>query len=72
MSMHQACPEDALDQAVDRAEREAIRNQPELPPPGSPARLALDKAHAAMVRGLLAGARSQIPSISPNRKSQND
>jgi hypothetical protein len=54
------------DEAFAREERLAIQNEPRLPPPGSPARLALDRAHARMVAGLLAGARAPIPSPSPN------
>jgi hypothetical protein len=46
-----------LDASVDRTERDAIMNEPELPPPGSEARKIIDLAHERMVRGLLAGAR---------------
>ncbi|HQU01533.1 MAG TPA: hypothetical protein PLI12_03685 [Acetobacteraceae bacterium] len=49
--------ERALDAEVDRAERDAILNEPELPPPGSEARKIIDLAHERMVRGLLAASR---------------
>lgn len=50
-----------LDAAIDRAERVAIRNEPELPPPGSAARNVIDLAQARVVRGLLAAARVTSP-----------
>jgi hypothetical protein len=50
--------ERALDDQVERAEREAIVNEPELPPPGTEARRVIDLAHERMVRGLIAAARS--------------
>lgn len=45
-----------LDAEVDHAERHAIMNEPELPPPGSEARKVIDLAHERMMRGTSAGA----------------
>jgi hypothetical protein len=46
-----------LDAEVERADREAIMNEPALPPPGSEARKIIDLNHERMVRGLILGAR---------------
>jgi hypothetical protein len=43
-----------LDAEYERAEREAIIGQPELPSPGTEARRVIDLNHERMVRGLLA------------------
>ena len=46
-----------LDALVDQVEREAIMNEPSLPPPGSEARKIIDLNHERMVRGLIGAAR---------------
>jgi hypothetical protein len=40
-----------------RAERQAIMNEPTLPPPGSSARRVIDLEHERMIRGLIAASR---------------
>ncbi|WP_048877505.1 hypothetical protein [Acidocella aminolytica] len=42
-----------LDAETEQAERAAIQNEPQLPPPGSEERRVIDLAHERMVRGLL-------------------
>jgi hypothetical protein len=54
---------------VAEAEREAIETEPPLPPPGTPARAALDQRQAATVRGLLASA-AQRPPCFPGEASR--
>lgn len=46
-----------LDAELERAERHAIMNEPELPPPGSEGRKIINLEHERMVRGLLTIAR---------------
>jgi hypothetical protein len=46
-----------LDAELERAERYAIMNEPELPPPGCDARKVINLDHERMVRGLLAASR---------------
>jgi hypothetical protein len=46
-----------LDAEIEREERLAIQNEPELPAPGTPERTVIDLAHARAVRGLLLVAR---------------
>ena len=53
----QGAIEQAADAALERAEREAIMSELELPQPGSDARRVIDLAHESMVRGLIAAAR---------------
>ncbi|MDR3521376.1 MAG: hypothetical protein P4L54_07145 [Acidocella sp.] len=46
-----------LDTEYERAEREAIINEPTLPPAGSEARRIIDLNHERMIRGLLKAVR---------------
>ncbi len=63
---HREAEERRLDAEMERAERVAIQNEPELPPPGTEARKIIDLAHERMVRGLLASA---APNTSTSNKS---
>ncbi|MDE2318953.1 MAG: hypothetical protein KGK02_04555 [Rhodospirillales bacterium] len=58
-----------LDAEMERAEREAIQAEPDLPPPGSNERRVIDLAHERMVRGLLAASK---PSTAQHRIFKKD
>ncbi len=55
-----ATPEQAANEAVERA---AIAAEPLLPIQGTAERVRLDRAHATMLRGLLAAARLPPPPL---------
>ncbi len=63
-------PEQAADEAADR---EAIAAEPLLPIQGTAERVRLDRAHATMLRGLLAAARlPSPPAETPTELRRND